>query len=66
MRRLALEGPERETFLRELLAAIEVRQRLGVLNDPEAAPTTWLRKLRVARYGPSSRRWQASLSEASA
>ena len=36
MRWVALEGGEREVFLRDLLAAIEVLQRLGVLEEPDA------------------------------
>ena len=36
MRWVALEGGEREVFLRDLLAAIEVLQRLGVLAEPDS------------------------------
>ena len=39
MRWVALEGSARDVFLRDLLAAIEVLQRLGVLAEPESNQT---------------------------
>jgi hypothetical protein len=33
---VALEGPEREAFLRDLLAAIEVLQRMGEFTESDS------------------------------
>jgi len=43
MRWVSLDGEERDVFLRDLLAAIEVLQRLGVLAEPDTTAAAWPR-----------------------